>query len=89
MSFKMKLWQVAGDKLADIDKVILDNEKRLEDWVAADSSILGMELLLIGRQVTTSYRGHIDLLGIDSEANLVILELKRDKTPRDGQPSIG
>ena len=83
MSFKMKLWQVAGDKITDIDKTVLDNEKRLEDWVAADSSILGMELLLIGRQVTTSYRGHIDLLGIDSDANLVILELKRDKTPRD------
>jgi hypothetical protein len=35
------------------------------------------------RQVGTFYGGRIDLLGINSEGNLVILELKKDKTPRN------
>jgi len=42
-----------------------------------------MEILIIGRQVTTEYGGRIDLLGIDRQGELVIIELKRDQTPRD------
>jgi hypothetical protein len=40
-------------------------------------------LLVIGRQVRTPYGKYIDLLGMDAEGNLHVLELKRDKTPRD------
>ena len=40
-------------------------------------------LLVIGQQVPTGHTGGIDLLAIDSDANLIILELKRDRTPRD------
>ncbi len=40
-------------------------------------------MLLIGRQVSTEFGGRVDLLGIDREGDLVILELKRDRTPRE------
>jgi hypothetical protein len=79
----MRLWQVQGKDLQEINSEALDNEQRLEEWVVKDPSILGIDVLLIGRQVTTATRGRIDLLAIDSEANLVVLELKRDKTPRE------
>jgi len=48
-----------------------------------DSLILGMEVLLIGQQVITEYGGRIDLLGIDQQGELIIFELKRDRTPRE------
>jgi RecB family endonuclease NucS len=48
-----------------------------------DPSMLGIDVLLVGRQVTTASYGRIDLLAIDDEANLVVLELKRNKTPRE------
>jgi hypothetical protein len=83
MSFKMTVWENRNGKLAELEKHKLDKEERLEDWIEQDSSILGLDVLFIGRQVHTPYSGKIDLLAIDGLGNLVIIELKRDKTPRD------
>jgi len=83
MAFKMNLWKVKGEELKEIQQTKLDSENRLEDWIENDSSLLGIEVLFIGRQVSTDYGGIIDLLGINREGELIIIELKRDKTPRD------
>src|SRR5688572_25111881 len=58
-------------------------ESRLEGLLETDPSILGMPVLLIGRQVPTAHGKFIDLLGIDAEGSLHVLELKRDRTPRE------
>ena len=42
-----------------------------------------MDLLVIGQQTITDYNGRIDLLAIDRDGALIIIELKRAKTPRD------
>jgi hypothetical protein len=83
MPFEMALWQVEGQNLIVIPAAKLDNEQRLEDWIATDPSILGMEIAIVGRQVQTPFGGRIDLLGLDREANCVVLELKRSRTPRE------
>ncbi len=79
----MRLWRVAGSKLENITSSHLDEEQRLEDWIAADPALLGMDLAVIGRQVQTGFGGRIDLLALDADANCVILELKRGRTPRE------
>lgn len=43
----------------------------------------GIDLLIIGRQVYTDHGGYIDLLGLDVDGRAHVLELKRDRTPRD------
>ena len=43
----------------------------------------GSNVLIIGRQVTTNLNSFIDLLGIDKSGNIVVVELKRGKTPRE------
>jgi len=83
MSFEMTLWRVDGTRLDKVDPSKLEQEERLEEWIDRDSSILGMEVAVVGRQVQTRFGGRIDLLAIDRSANCVILELKRGRTPRD------
>jgi hypothetical protein len=83
VAFQVDLWKVENDRLVEVNKTKLEAENRLEDWLAKDVSLLGLELLVIGRQVITTNSGRIDLLAIDIHGDLFIIELKRDKTPRD------
>jgi len=77
------MWEVRDGRLQAVARVRLDNEDRLEDWLAENPRLLGLEIMIIGRQVLTDHGGRIDLLGIDRNGDLVILELKRDRTPRE------
>lgn len=83
MSFNILLWGVENGQLVALAKERLDNEDRLEEWIAHDVSLLGLNVLVIGRQVRTPSGGRIDLLAIDQLGDIVILELKRDRTPRE------
>ena len=83
MAFEMALWKVDGQQLERLPPSRLDQETRLEDWIYRDPSILGMDVAIVGRQVQTAFGGRIDLLAIDRAGNCVVLELKRDRTPRD------
>ena len=60
-------------------------ESVLEDWLESnpDGIIEDERTLLIGRQVRTNLGSIIDLLGVDRGGNVVVVELKRDRTPRD------
>ncbi len=82
MAFNTSVWFVDGDNLVEQDRVVLDYEKRLQDWIAADLSLLGEELLLIDRE-TRTIGGRLDILAMDADGQLVIAELKRDRTPRE------
>lgn len=48
-----------------------------------DVSILNRDWLLIGRQVRTGFDKLIDLLAVDANGTVIVIELKRDNTPRD------
>jgi hypothetical protein len=64
----------------------LSNEEAvLESWLEAnpDGIVEDGSLLIIGRQVKTNLGGLIDLLALDQQGDVVVIELKRDRTPRD------
>lgn len=83
MPADVRLWNVVGASLMELPRTRLDLEERLEAWLEKDISILSRDLLVIGRQVETAYGGFIDLLCIDRNGGTVIVELKRDRTPRE------
>ncbi len=60
-------------------------ESVLEEWLESnpDGIVDDGRVLIIGRQVATDLGGYIDLLGVDRKGNVVVVELKRDRTPRD------
>jgi hypothetical protein len=76
------IWKV-GAKPEPLTVSKLANEKKLEDMIVECPAILSSEWMLIGRQEKTSFGGIIDLLAIAPDGSLVIIELKRDKTPRE------
>lgn len=84
MAEEVRVWEVgAEDRLTEISRSKLNLEERIEKWIVQDVSVLWPDLLLIGEQVKTAFGKYIDLLCIDSSGNPVIVELKRDMTPRD------
>lgn len=83
MPIEVGIWKLNGGKAEKVAYSALKSESLLEDILADDISVIDPNLLLIGRQVPTSYRKFIDLLAIDADGNLVVLELKRDRTPRE------
>jgi len=80
----IRIWEILNNNtLKEIKKSKLDLEEKLENWSARDISLLSDDLLVIGRQIETDFGGIIDLLGLDSNGDVVIVELKRDRTPRE------
>ena len=60
-------------------------ESVLEEWLESNPGgiLEDARILIIGRQVRTDLERFVDLLGVDREGNVVVIELKRDRTPRD------
>jgi hypothetical protein len=82
MSIRHAIWKV-GASPTPLPETSLIKEELLEDMIVADPRIVSDEWMLIGRQEYTGLGGIVDLLALAPDASLVLLELKRHKTPRD------
>jgi hypothetical protein len=86
MASEIKSWEIIGGKLVPLQSSLIEDGKRekdhLEQWIKSNPQILGEDIVVIGEQVQTS-SGPLDFLGIDNSGNTVIVELKRDKLPRE------
>lgn len=83
MPVEMRMWRIDGGEPRPLTTTALPAEKQLHQFLLRDPSLLGVRLLVIGSEVPTPYGKRLDLLAIDTDGNLHVLELKRDRTPRE------
>jgi hypothetical protein len=82
MPIELGIWKL-GNKLDVVEFSSMDAEDKLENYLEKDLSIVAPRLMLIGRQVATAFGKFVDLLAMDGEGNLVVIELKKKRTPRE------
>src|SRR6056297_1624111 len=82
MPIQHAVWTVSQNP-TEIQQGTLPSEQMLEDMIVRQPRILSSEWMLIGRQVDTGFGGRIDLLALAPDGSLVLVELKRDRTPRE------
>lgn len=82
MTIRQAIWKV-GTRPISLQPSSLISEQQLEDMIVAAPEILHDHWMLIGRQRDTGFGGRIDLLAIAPDGSLILIELKRNKTPRE------
>src|SRR5277367_5326754 len=86
MGTEIKVWQISDNHIKAVQDVPLAYERlesELENWIVECPDILGEDLLIISKQKKVQDVGRWDLLAIQSNGELVIVELKRAMTSRD------
>lgn len=84
----MPIFRLENSQLIIAEETHLEFESHLEDWLEnSPRALIQDELILwINRQPSAKdEEGTVfpDLLGVDAEGNLIIVELKRDRAPRE------
>lgn len=82
MPIEVGIWRLAN-KPVRVAMSGVSSESKLESTLIEDVSILSPQLMCIGRQVLTAYGKVIDILAMDDSGNLSVIELKKNRTPRE------
>lgn len=82
MPIQHAIWKV-GETPSSLTVTNLGSEQLLESMIVKDPRILSSQWMMIGRQESTGFGGRTDLLAIAPDGSLVLIELKRDRTPRE------
>ena len=81
MPINHSVWRVSKSPQRLVETT-LPSEQLLEEMIIAAPEILSDQWKIIGRQEDTGFGGRIDLLAIAPDGTLILIELKRDRTPR-------
>ena len=81
-------YDVDSNKLIEVDETDFTSESltelgNIEEWVRKNPKLLTLEneddqIKIIGKQTVSETKRRSDLIGVDRNANIVIIELKRD-----------
>ncbi len=82
MSIQHRVWRVGKSPLR-LPETTLSSEQLLEDMIVASPEILSDQWMIVGRQEDPGLGGRIDLLCIAPDGALILVELKKGRTPRE------
>lgn len=81
MGLSQMLWSLDGKQMLTPGTLLSENE--LEETLHQNIDLLDANWMTIGRQVSTANGKYLDLLCMDRDCNLIVVELKKDLTPRE------
>ena len=84
----MAWYEISDKKLTKYIKKPVNPEKELQDFIEKHPEIIGEDILILGRETKTARDKRIDLLGLNENGDVIIIETKKDKTPRDVESQI-
>ena len=70
-------------KLTKFNHKPVNEESDIDDFIESNPDVIEPDLRIIGTQVETSTGKLVDVMAIDKDANVVIIEDKKRKMPRD------
>ena len=79
---KIGIWTITSEGPSRVKESNLALEKKLEDWIENDPSLLQSGLTIIGRQVHVE-GGPLDLLALDPQGQWIVIELKAGTLRRE------
>lgn len=81
----MEVYRIDTGDLDRIEETEIATEENLEKYLiqAEGAEIGGVEILYVDQQGSPGEGGIFDIVGVDYQGNVVVIELKRDRTPRD------
>lgn len=82
MPIEVGIWRI-NEKPEKVNFSAIETESKLESILSQDIGVLDPDLMIIGRQVPTSFGKFIDILAVDAQGDLTVVELKRNRTPRE------
>lgn len=83
MPIEVGIWNISNGNVKQINYSNIDSERKLEEIIKKDLSIISEELLLIGNQIVTASGKYIDILAMSIDGKVTVIELKKNKTPRE------
>lgn len=78
----MVLHKIEDGKLVEYTTTPVTTEFEIHDFIEKHPSVLDKNIFVIGREVTTVDGNSIDLLGLNNNGDTIIIEIKKDQTPR-------
>ncbi len=81
----MEVYRIDSDEMYRIKEYELSSEKSLENHLISSdgAEIGGVSVLYVGQQGSPGDGGIFDIIGVDEQGDVVIIELKRGRSPRD------
>jgi hypothetical protein len=82
MPVGQRIWRI-GQHPQRLRESTLASEKLLEEMIIAAPDIVSDEWMIIGQQEDTGSGGRLDLLAIAPDSSLILIEIKRGRSPRE------